>query len=122
MTYLERIAKALHARGGTGRAAVMIGAGMSANALALDGSAAGPSNWSKLWKQSPAVSTQRSFLPRNTRKSHRGRNRHVASRAAQARREATVRAVQREAWQRDGGACVECGRREFLCFDHIVPF
>lgn len=39
-----------------------------------------------------------------------------------ARREAIPRAVQREVWQRDGGQCVECGTREKLCFDHIVPF
>lgn len=38
------------------------------------------------------------------------------------RREAIPRAVQREVWQRDGGRCVECGTREKLCFDHIVPF
>lgn len=38
------------------------------------------------------------------------------------RREAIPRVVQREVWQRDGGRCVECGTREKLCFDHIVPF
>ncbi len=39
-----------------------------------------------------------------------------------ARREAIPRLVQREVWQRDGGRCVECGTKEKLCFDHIVPF
>lgn len=38
------------------------------------------------------------------------------------RREAIPRAVQREVWQRDGGRCVECGTKEKLCFDHIVPY
>lgn len=38
------------------------------------------------------------------------------------RRESIPRSVQREVWQRDGGRCVECGTKEFLCFDHIVPF
>ncbi len=38
------------------------------------------------------------------------------------RREAIPRIVQREVWQRDGGCCVECGTKEKLCFDHIVPF
>jgi len=38
------------------------------------------------------------------------------------RREAIPRIIQREVWQRDGGRCVECGTREMLCFDHIVPF
>lgn len=38
------------------------------------------------------------------------------------RREAIPRLVQREVWQRDSGRCVECGTKENLCFDHIVPF
>lgn len=38
------------------------------------------------------------------------------------RREAIPRLVQREVWQRDGGRCVDCGSKEKLCFDHIVPF
>jgi 5-methylcytosine-specific restriction endonuclease McrA len=38
------------------------------------------------------------------------------------RREPIPRAATREVWQRDGGMCVECGSKENLCFDHIIPF
>jgi hypothetical protein len=38
------------------------------------------------------------------------------------RREAIPKGVQREVWQRDGGACVHCQSRKLLCFDYIVPF
>lgn len=31
-------------------------------------------------------------------------------------------AVKLEVWQRDKGACVKCGRRENLHFDHIIPY
>ncbi|WP_445777031.1 HNH endonuclease [Shewanella sp.] len=37
------------------------------------------------------------------------------------RRQAIPRDVQREVWQRDGGQCVQCESKTFLCFDHIVP-
>jgi hypothetical protein len=45
-----------------------------------------------------------------------------APKPSKPRREAIPRLVQREVWQRDEGRCVECGTREKLCFDHIVPF
>ena len=32
------------------------------------------------------------------------------------------RNVQREVWRRDQGRCVECGSKEKLEFDHIIPF
>jgi 5-methylcytosine-specific restriction endonuclease McrA len=45
----------------------------------------------------------------------------------QARRESGRRspipeAVRHEVWRRDGGRCVDCGSREDLHFDHIVPW
>lgn len=30
--------------------------------------------------------------------------------------------VKREVWQRDEGRCVECGSKERLEYDHIIPF
>lgn len=32
------------------------------------------------------------------------------------------KAVQREVWRRDGGRCVECGTKENLEYDHIIPW
>ena len=37
-------------------------------------------------------------------------------------REAIPSAVRREVWRRDGGKCVQCGGRESLEYDHIIPF
>ena len=32
------------------------------------------------------------------------------------------KAVQREVWRRDFGKCIECGSKEKLEYDHIIPF
>jgi hypothetical protein len=37
------------------------------------------------------------------------------------RREPIHERVRHEVWRRDGGACVDCGSRERLEYDHIVP-
>ncbi|TFF89621.1 MAG: HNH endonuclease [Promethearchaeota archaeon] len=30
--------------------------------------------------------------------------------------------VKREVWKRDGGRCVECGSKENLGYNHVIPF
>ena len=37
------------------------------------------------------------------------------------RREQIPKAVQQEVWRRDQGRCVECGSKEKLEFDHVIP-
>jgi HNH endonuclease len=46
----------------------------------------------------------------------------AATRPADGRRQPIPERVRSEVWRRDGGACVDCGSRENLEFDHIVPW
>jgi hypothetical protein len=41
--------------------------------------------------------------------------------AGNGRREPIPERVRNEVWRRDGGTCVDCGSRERLEYDHIVP-
>ena len=36
--------------------------------------------------------------------------------------ESIPKSVKMYVWQRDGGRCVECGSKEKLEYDHIIPF
>jgi HNH endonuclease len=44
-----------------------------------------------------------------------------AARPAEPRRQALPERVRHEVWRRDSGACVDCGSRARLEFDHIIP-
>ena len=44
------------------------------------------------------------------------------SRDEEHNRKAISSYVRNQVWNRDGGKCVECGSKELLEFDHIVPF
>lgn len=50
-------------------------------------------------------------------------DRMVSEKMKTERRSRTIpKHVQREVWRRDQGRCVECGSKELLEFDHIIPF
>jgi 5-methylcytosine-specific restriction endonuclease McrA len=38
------------------------------------------------------------------------------------KRKPISKSIRNEVWNRDGGKCVECGSKEKIEFDHIIPF
>ncbi len=52
----------------------------------------------------------------------RGSTRTSSPSAGQPRREVISEHVRHEVWRRDGGRCVDCGSRDRLEFDHIIPW
>jgi hypothetical protein len=46
---------------------------------------------------------------------------NLSSASSSVERTAIPKAVQREVWRRDRGRCVECGSKENLEFDHLLP-
>ncbi|MEV4814948.1 HNH endonuclease [Micromonospora tulbaghiae] len=59
---------------------------------------------------------------RHDDKRWRERDPFVSDRLSPGRREAIPQKVKILVWQRDNGRCVECGSRERLEFDHIIPW
>lgn len=54
-------------------------------------------------------------------KIHEATGARSGSGSERARREPLPESVRHEVWRRDGGQCVDCGSRERLEYDHIIP-
>lgn len=80
----------------------------------------GESNWEVLSASPSGKASQWkcSYCGKETLLRH---DKETDSESSESNSRAIPKAVQREVWQRDQGKCVECGSKEKLEYDHIIP-